>query len=419
LHILYIHQYFNTPEASGGTRSYEMARRFVAAGHRVTMLTSCGRPGFPVPRGHRRGPVRTAVAGIEVLAVQAPYANEMGYARRIASFAEFVVKAAAVSRQLDAVDVVFATSTPLTVAIPAKAAKGRHRCPLVFEVRDLWPEAPIAMGALRDPLSRAAARWLERWAYRNSAHVVALSPPMADGVARTGYPRERISVVPNSCDLDLFGSGRAERFLTMYPQFAGRRLVVYAGTMGRVNGAEYLADIAAHLLHANDIRFAMIGTGGRRAVVHERASALGVLDRNLWIFDPLPKAEMPHVLQAASVSCSLTIDNPVTRANSANKVFDALAAGRPVLINHEGWLADFIRDTGCGLVVPPADALTAARMLRDFLSDEERVACAGAAALRLAKERFSRDLLADDLRLVLERAFAEAHSGRVERHGRS
>ena len=244
MHILYIHQYFVPPDGSGGTRSYEMARRMVRAGHRVTLLTSTAF--FPEHYRFDKSLTKLEIDGIRIFALKVPYANAMGFRQRVTAFLQFAVRATLEAMRSDRPDVVFATSTPLTIAIPAIAAKIWHRRPMVFEVRDLWPELPIAMGMLQNPVAKIAARALELIAYRSSREVIALSPGMRDGVARTGYPAERISVVPNSCDVELFrhNTGKVE-----LPFDAGDDPVVtYAGTLGAINGVDYLVDIAASAL---------------------------------------------------------------------------------------------------------------------------------------------------------------------------
>ena len=186
--ITYLHQYFNTPDIPGGTRSYEMARRLVAMGHEVNMLTTWRKekeqwlPRFPK---NKSGWFETYEAGIKVHWLPVPYSNRMGFGERIRAFFQFALRGAQRAAALDA-DIVFATSTPLTIALPAVYAARRRKVPMVFEVRDLWPEMPIAMGALQSPLQIRAARALESWAYRNAAAVVALSRGMKQGVVDTG-----------------------------------------------------------------------------------------------------------------------------------------------------------------------------------------------------------------------------------------
>jgi glycosyltransferase involved in cell wall biosynthesis len=200
MHILYLHQYFVPPDGSGGTRSYEMARRFVRAGHRVTLVTSTAF--FPKHYNFDEPVTRVEFDGIDVRALHVPYSNHMRYRQRVAAFITFATRSALVASRIERPDVVFATSTPLTIAVPGILAKVWHRRPMVFEVRDLWPELPIAMGALKNPIARAAAYVLERVAYTASNEVIALSPGMKDGVVRTGYPAQRVSVVSNRCDID-------------------------------------------------------------------------------------------------------------------------------------------------------------------------------------------------------------------------
>jgi glycosyltransferase involved in cell wall biosynthesis len=226
---------------AGGTRSYEFARRLVERGHEVHVVA-----GGPETSEHDRHRV-TSESGITVHWLPVAYGNAMSYRRRLAAFARFAWQAASVSAALSG-DLVLASSTPLTVAIPAAYAARRRRVPMVLEVRDLWPELPIAIGALRSPVMRWVAWRLEGWAYRRSVHVIALSPGMAQSIRRR-FPRVPVTVIPNGCDLDLFAdadrSGRALRAAS--PWLSDRPLVLYAGTIGRYNGLDYLVRMAAAL----------------------------------------------------------------------------------------------------------------------------------------------------------------------------
>lgn len=405
MHILYLHQYFVPPDGAGGTRSYEMARRLVKAGHRVTMVTSSS--GFPVSYGDLRGRKGLIIDGIAMRVLHVPYSNRFSYARRIMAFAKFsLMTMLQVLKERD-IDLVFATSTPLTIAVPGLVAKLRHRCPMVFEVRDLWPELPVAVGALRNPLLIWLARQLEKLAYRCSARVVALSPGMADGVAGAGYPADRITIIPNSCDVALFRGEQADKgdFLSQYPQLAGGPLITYAGTFGPINGVAYLPEIAAAMEKiAPQVKFLAVGRGREEEQVVQRARDLQVWEKNFWLLPPQTKRVMPQVLRATTVALSLFVDLPEMWNNSANKFFDALAAGRPVAINYRGWQAEFIRKTGAGLVIPPCDPVKAAHALHAFIQDEERMASARRAANEAADGEFNRDRLAAEL----ERVFCQA-----------
>jgi len=390
----------------GGTRSYEMARRFVALGHEVHMITSQREES-----DNSSGWLEEQIDGIHVHWLSVPYSNKMGFTARIMAFMKFSLLSALRAVKVGG-DVIFATSTPLTIALPAVYAASRLRKPMVFEVRDLWPEVPIAVGVLKNPLLIICARWLERFAYKHSKHVVALSPGMAEGVIKAGYPKNRVHVIPNSCDIDFFQVPESEgaKFLNDHPELQDGPLILYAGTLGLINGVGYLVDIASAMLQIDtEVRFLIVGDGKEQDQIRRKAANAGVLGKNLWMLPPVPKAEMPRLLTTATICTSLVIDLPEMWNNSANKFFDSLAAGRPIMINHEGWQADLLRETGAGLVVPPTNAAQAARMLHDFLSDPNKVKKVGQAAFRLAKTRFDRDVLARRLLAVLQKASDEWH----------
>jgi glycosyltransferase involved in cell wall biosynthesis len=400
--IIYLHQYFTTPDRPGATRSYEMARRLVEWGHEVEMVTTFREP------TQIRGWYTSEHEGIRVHWLPVAYSNLMSYRDRLKAFARFAVGAARKATSLEG-DVVFATSTPLTIALPAVFAARRKRIPMVFEVRDLWPEVPIAVGALQGRVPISAARALERFAYGNSDEVVALSPGMREGVLRSGYPADRVHVIPNGADLALFGvptaAGREVR--NRYPWLGERPLVLYAGTLGYINGVEYLVQVAANALRmAPEVRFLVIGKGPEEAKVRALAADLGVMDRNFFMLPRAPKIEMPALLSAADITLSLVIDLPELWANSANKFFDGLAAGRPIGINHEGWQADLLREENAGLVLDARDTGRATASLLTHIQDRTWVETTGKNARTLAETRFAREMLARKLEDVLYRATA-------------
>lgn len=401
MRIVYIYQYYTNRSSPGSTRAYEFSKRLVQDGHDVQVVTTGQTPGNETKRWST-----DMDEGIAVHRVRVPYANEMGYARRIVAFLQFSVLASVRAARLRP-DLVFATSTPLTAAIPGVLAARLHRVPFVFEVRDLWPELPIELGALRNPVLRWAAFKLARTAYRNASEVVALSPGMADGVVRHGYPREHVTLIPNGSDIELFGSQdlAAREFRSAHQWLGERPLVVYAGTVSTANGVDYLVRLAAVVRRRTpDVRFLVVGHGRDVAAVTEQARLAGVLDESFFFMDRVPKDRMPAVLGAATVATSLFLPLPGLRDNSPNKVFDAFAAGRPVVINHDGWQADLLRSSGAGLVLPYDDIEAAADLLLALLADHAALDSAGAAARALAEQRFSREKQYQQLLGVLQAA---------------
>ncbi|MFC3285511.1 glycosyltransferase family 4 protein [Litchfieldella rifensis] len=406
MEIIYLHQYFNTPGMNGSTRSYELARRLVSRGHRVRMLTSWRE------EDGRRDWFVTNEEGIEVHWLPVPYDNAMSYAQRLRAFFRFAIGASRRAASLSG-DLVFATSTPLTIALPAVFVSRRQRCPMVFEVRDLWPEMPIAVGALRHPILIRMARALERFAYRNAARVVALSPGMRDGVVAAGYEPSRIRVIPNSCDLELFtsDSSATEQFRRIHPELEGGKILLYAGTLGRINGVEYLAHLAAACREVvPSLRIVIIGGGAEVEKVRQLSSKLGVLDQNLFMYLQMTKQRIVEAFAAADLAASCFIELPEMEKNSANKFFDALASGTPVAINYGGWQAELIEQSGTGLVLS-RDPLQAALQLREWFADSAGQKHAAAKALELASTHFSRDRLTDELEALLKETLDEGDIG--------
>lgn len=392
--VLYLHQYFNTPDMKGGTRSYEMAKRMVEQGHEVHIITSRRDSGLETEFWSKE-----VVDGIIVHWLPVAYNNTMSYRQRVKSFFRFALKAGKKAISIGG-DIIFATSTPLTIAIPAVKAKKRLGVPMVFEVRDLWPELPIAMGALKLPFSKYFARKLERYAYFNADHIIGLSPGMTQGVLAAGYPSERVSTIPNSCDLDVFGIPRsaAKCFREERQWLGDRPLVLYAGTLGKINGVSWLADLASNVLFRNEeVRFLVLGEGGDESGVRRRAEELGVLGRNFFMEKRISKKDVTKALQAADICMSLFVPLKAMEANSANKFFDALAAGRPIAINYQGWQKDLILNNSIGLVLDQNDVALSAEKLVSLIGDERRKKIFGENARKLGEREFSRDILANKL----------------------
>ncbi|HFQ5395548.1 TPA: glycosyltransferase family 4 protein [Vibrio vulnificus] len=402
--ILYLHQYFATPDSNAGTRSYEMAKRLVANGHEVTFITSSAY--LSKENKLSSGWNQLNIDGINLHILHLPYSNNDSYLSRVFKFIKFSIKSMVKSYSV-AADVVFATSTPLTIAIPSIFYSKVKKVPMVFEVRDLWPELPIAMGAIKNPIVIWLAKQLEKAAYNNSERIIGLSPGMCDGVKKQGISSDKIVLATNSCDTDLFDVDTI--IGTMYKQnklpFAGdRKLVVYTGTFGPINDVNYIVRLAkTSKEQSNNICFIAIGSGMKKNEVIEFAREEGVLNDNLFILDPVPKTEIVELLSAADLSLSLFGSIKEMWHNSANKLFDALASGTPIAINYGGWQKEFIEESSCGLILDD-DFMQSARVINEFLHDKDRYNLAKSACKELAYNHYSRDIMAERV----ERALVEA-----------
>ncbi len=402
--ILYLHQYFTTPDFSGGTRSYEFAKRLVQRGHEVTILTSSA---F---LGDQWAPTRKwnshTFDGIQVEVIPSGYSNKMAHSGRMMEFAGFATRATIKGFSM-AADVVFATSTPLTISVPGILIARRLGIPFVFEVRDLWPEVPIAIGALKNPLVRSIALRMESWAYRNAQHIIALSPDMKSGIQNKGISADKVSVIPNAADLDLFGEAchQSSNPREQYSWLKDRPFVIYAGTLGVINNVEVMVDMAATVWNLNpEIRFVVVGDGVRREAVEKKALDAGVLNRNFFILPPLPKKDVARYIAEADLSLSLVAPIKALWANSANKVFDAMAAGTAVAINHGGWMAHVLTSSGAGLVLSHDDPASAGGQIAEALDHDPRLVSFGRKAANLAREKFDREILTTQLENILQKA---------------
>jgi glycosyltransferase involved in cell wall biosynthesis len=404
--ILYLVQHFSGRSGAGSSRVYENARRLVSAGHEVTLL--CGR----LDRSSDADVEDAERAGIRIQRAPILYSQRFSYLQRMVVFRRYMTWAERTGRDLPRVDVVFASSTPLTVGDVGRKLSRHHRAPFVFEVRDLWPEVPETVGALRNPGLRWLAHRMARRVYGAADRVVALSPGMADVIRdRWGVPAGRIDVIPNCSDNDLFGTPEVDAARESTRRrlgWDGAFVAIHPGAMGVANGLDYLLDAAKVLDHSADgaIRLVLLGQGAVAPHLERRIREEAI--RSATIHPPVPKREVPEWLAAADAGVVSFLPKPFLDTNSANKFFDLLAAGKPIILNYDGWQGRVLRESGAGLSVDPRRPEALAEALRGLRDAPERVRAMGAAARTVAEARFDRDTLASQLVAVLERTVREA-----------
>ena len=408
MHVLYFHQHFSTPYGASGTRSYEISKRLLASGHRVTMV--CGaaarsKSGLSGPflSGRREG----SVDCIYVIELELPYSNYDSFLWRSWTFLRLAFRSVILALRLD-YDVVFATSTPLTAALPGIVARWLRRKPFVFEVRDLWPELPRAMGVLRNPVVLLMLDWLEFVAYHSANSCIALSPGIAQGITRRGVPESRVVTAPNGCNLDLFAPD-AEQPLPEIPGLPPDAFVAtFTGAHGVANGLGAALDAAAQLRMRGrtDILLVFIGDGKEKPVLIERAHR-EKLDNCLFV-DPMPKKALAQFLcRRANVGLMILANVPAFYyGTSPNKFFDYLASGLPVLVNYPGWMAEMVTAQGAGVVVPPQDSVAFADALMHMADARSATAEMGPRGRNFAQREFLQTTLAQRCVSVMERVTA-------------
>jgi glycosyltransferase involved in cell wall biosynthesis len=404
--VLYFHQYFSTVQGATGTRSYEMARQLVESGHQVTMVcgsaqqSDTGLTG-PFVGGRRSGDVD----GIRVIELAIPYSNHDGFVKRSAAFLSFALRSVRIALSAEC-DVVFATSTPLTAGIPGIFARWLRGKPFVFEVRDLWPELPRAMGVITNPLTLLAMSALEWASYKSAHRLIGLAPGIVEGIVRRGIPPGRVAMIPNGCDLELFTPVDSQGGEGLLPGIRdGDFVTAFTGAHGIANGLDAVLDAAAVLAArgADRIKFVFVGDGRMKPALVERARRDGLT--NCVFLNPMPKQQLASAMGRVDVGLMILANVPeFYRGTSPNKFFDYIAAGMPVLVNYPGWLADLIAEHGCGVVVPPDDPVAFAEALLKIAGGRKELLEQGMRARALAEARFDRAVLGRRWVRVIEEA---------------
>jgi glycosyltransferase involved in cell wall biosynthesis len=383
--LLYLHQYFTFPQYSGGTRSYDLSKEFVKKGIDVTIITSNAK--MPDLDMNKRW-TYLEQEGVKLWILRCKYNHKMSIFRRILSFFEFVYFTSVKVVRLES-DLMLATSTPLTIAIPAIIKKKISKTPYVFEVRDVWPEGPIQQGYVKNKFIISILRGIEKYIYKGASYVVPLSVGMKRDILSRVFI-DRIEVIPNISEILRFEDLSNKVDLDF--DYKGKRIILYAGTLGPVNDIMYIAKLAsATLVKEPSIVYLIIGDGKQKKQIVEYCKKNNTLNKNIFFMDPISKNALPYVYHLATMGSSFVWNYKIKWDNSANKFFDTLAAGRPVLINYQGWQADVIREKECGFVLPYEPTDIEIQQFVDFVINDELVRKSGENA-KVAAEDYSLDV---------------------------
>ena len=400
MHVLYVYPNFTTPRGAWSTRAYDFARRWIEQGHQVTVVTGV----YDKSDLRPTGPTWTGVVdGIEVRAINVRLSNRHGLVRRILTFLLLAAFASwhAVRRSYD---VVLVSSGPLTLGIAGLAARWLRRRPFVFEVRDLFSDGLEQLGIVTNPAAVAALRWFEGICYRSATRVVALSETMAEWIRRRHGMRD-IAVVPNAANTALFRHEAPPPTAIACHDAA----FVFTGTMGRANDCEQLLQAARQLRTRgrDDIHIYLVGDGQRRPALEAEALRDG-LD-HVHFVPPVRKDKLAGWLAAATAMVLTLKPVPVFDTVSPNKLFDAFAAGLPVIQTTQGWIRQVLADHDCGITVDATAPTGLGDAMVTLADDRQRRDRMAGNARRLAREVYSVERLAVVLLHTLAAAHAQHH----------
>jgi len=410
MHILLIHQAFTALDEPGGTRHYELSRRLVEYGHRVTVITSpvsylTGKPRHlskkRQPGNLSQGPA-TSNPGIRILEAYAYPALHRSFVHRTLNFASFMVSSLLIGLRVGKLDLVWGTSPPIFQGVTAWVVARLKRVPLLFEVRDLWPAFAVQVGVLRLPALIRASEWLERALYRRADRVMVNSPGFVPYVQLRGA--REVTVLPNGADTSMFNPADGGDQFRQANGLAGRTVVLYAGAHGLSNDLGVVLEAANLLRDRDDIVIVLLGDGKEKPGLVAQATRMGLA--NVCFIDPLPKNEMSCALAGADICLAILKPLPLYATVYPNKVFDYMAAGRPVVLAIAGVIRELLERAGAGIPVAPGDASSLARAIRQLADDPEKRRRMGLAGRTYVAAHFDRANLAEQLNRLLESMLA-------------
>lgn len=394
--ILYIHQYFLTPSEPGGTRSYWISKELLRRGYHVTMITGCNQ--------RHALPCREKIDGIDVVYVKNQYSNYMGAGARILSFVKFVFRAIHAALKEKNVDLVFATSTPLTVGAIALFLKWTKGWKYVFEVRDLWPEGLIQEG-ITNPIVVWTLRLLEKWSYEKAEHVISLSPGMEEGVLKVGIPKEKSTMVPNMSKPDKF-----------YPRVPNQEIIkqfgikmdkfnlIHFGAMGFDNHLEFIVEAArlAQEQGHNNLNFIFLGDGSTKPAMEDLSKKYNL--KNVQFLGNHKMDIVSEIVNCCDASIVSFQNIPILATNSPNKLFDSLSAGKPIIVNSAGWTKVLVEKEKCGFYVHADHPQQLVDKLNEVKRNKELLESWGKKSRELSLSTFDKKILSAKVADVLENA---------------
>lgn len=406
MQVLLIHQAFVSPDEPGGTRHYEMARRCTARGVRFTIVASDLSYLTGKPTVARKGLIaEQEMDGVRVLRAYTYPSLHRSFVWRVVSFLSFMLSSVVAAFKAGRTDLVMGTSPQFLQAVSAWFVALVRRRPFLLEIRDLWPEFAIDMGVLRNGVLIRLSRWLERFLYSRATHLLVNSPAYRDYLIAKGVPANKISLIPNGVDPDMFDpDDRGER-ARQELGLKGKFVVTYAGAFGLANDLATVLRSAARLRDESDVHFLLVGDGKERSNLESLARELQLT--NLTFAASLPKSEMPGIL-AASDACVATLKNiPMFSTTYPNKVFDYMAAGRPTILGIDGVIRQVIEKAGGGVFVPPGDDAALASAISELSRDRIRARQMGSAARAYVVKQFNRNQQANEFVELATRLVSE------------
>lgn len=384
MNALLIHQAFAAHADPGGTRHYELARHCAAQGITWTIITS---PVDYLSGKKKELPAAAEEKGIRVIRAGMPATLHANFLLRVFAFIAYMVSSFWRGVRVKKIDLVMGTTPPIFQAASAALVAAIRRKPFLLEVRDLWPEFAVDMGVLKHPVLIYFSRRLERWLYRRADHIVVNSPAYRPYLREKGVPDEKITLIPNGVDAAMFTPEAP--WPPAFPEPDRKRYhVAYTGALGPANDIDSLIAAAERLTADPGIHFWLVGDGKERTRLERLVQEKKL--HNVTFTGAVPKTAMPGILQRMDLCVAILKNIPMFKTTYPNKVFDYMAAGKPILLAIDGVIREVIEDAECGLFTPPGDAEALVLAVLDFKDNPETGRRMGKQARAWVSEHFDR-----------------------------
>lgn len=392
--VLIIHQHFRTPAEGGAIRSYYLAKALVEHGIEVVVITA----------GKNQKDSTSYFEGIEVRWLNVPYDNSFGFWKRSSAFLEFAYDAYSAGKSVPSVDLCYAISVPLTTGLVARALKGNSNIPYIFEIGDLWPDAPIELGYVKNPLFKKFLYKLERSVYRKAISLVALSTAIQKSVReKLNGNKKEVYLIPNMSDTDYYQPSDKDPVLVRNFNSEDHFVISYIGAVGIANGLDYLIECARACMQSRlAVKFFICGEG---ALLEQHKINVKRLNLNNLSFVPFQNRE--GVKQLLNVTDAVFVcykPYRILETGSPNKYFDGLAAGKLIIINFEGWIKHEIEMHACGISIDRKHPEDIVKKLMPFLESKDLLRQFQNSARKLALSQYSRTALSQQfVEIILKR----------------
>jgi len=394
MHILIIHQAFASIHEPGGTRHHEFARLLTTRGHKVTVIASS----VSYITGSHTNQANSEIEGVTILRADVYDAHHKSFIHRVLAFFSFMLSSFWIGLGVKNVDLVWGTSPPIFQGVTAWALARIKGAKFLFEVRDLWPQFAIAVGVLKNPILIGLSEWLERFLYRCADRVMVNSPGFLQPVSGRGA--KRVDLIPNGADPSMFDPADSGADFRRSNGLENKFIALYAGAHGMSNELNVLLESASLLADAKNIQIVLLGDGKEKPALMAQAKEMKL--SNVTFLPSVPKTEMASALAGADACIAILKPLDEYKTTYPNKVFDYMAAGRPVVLAIDGVIREVVDAAGCGIFAAPGNAKEIADAIHKLSADPEQSRAMGLKGRKYLEGNFSRAVIGEKLIGLLE-----------------